>query len=377
MVARRARGRSVTGAQPRHRVLLTTDTVGGVWSYSVDLALAFADAGLAVELAILGPDVAVAALDERITLHRTGLALEWLGSAEEVRTARDALRGLAAEREAGIVHLHSPALVGGGRWQQPVVAVAHSCVGTWWHAIHPSEPLPEDLAWRAAMVAEGLREADAIVAPTAAFAASLNAVYGRTRPVTIIANGIAAQRRLPDHDGAIGIVTVGRLWDAAKNVQMLDAVAQRTGLCITAAGADISPFATRVALPHLRLAGSLDRRGVHRLLNRARIFASPARYEPFGLAALEAAQVGLALVLADIPTFRELWEGCAIFLPAEDIDAWSDTLSLLHDDTARCRELGLAARRRAADFTLPRQAAETSQLHRRCMSQLNLLGSAA
>ena len=48
---------------------------------------------------------------------------------------------------------------------------------------------------------------------------------------------------------------------------------------------------------------------------RCPIFVSAARYEPFGLAVLEAAQAGCALVLSDIPTFRELWDGAALFVP--------------------------------------------------------------
>jgi hypothetical protein len=35
--------------------------------------------------------------------------------------------------------------------------------------------------------------------------------------------------------------------------------------------------------------------------------------EPFGLAVLEAAQAGCPLVLSDLPGFRELWDGAALF----------------------------------------------------------------
>jgi glycosyltransferase involved in cell wall biosynthesis len=37
-------------------------------------------------------------------------------------------------------------------------------------------------------------------------------------------------------------------------------------------------------------------------------------YEPFGLTVLEAAISRCALVLSDIPTFRELWDGAALFV---------------------------------------------------------------
>ena len=50
------------------------------------------------------------------------------------------------------------------------------------------------------------------------------------------------------------------------------------------------------------------------MMARTAVFVSPALYEPFGLAVLEAAQAGCALVLSDIPTFRELWDGVALFV---------------------------------------------------------------
>ena len=37
------------------RVALTTDAVGGVWTYSLDLARELSEAGIAVELVVLGP----------------------------------------------------------------------------------------------------------------------------------------------------------------------------------------------------------------------------------------------------------------------------------------------------------------------------------
>ena len=51
---------------------------------------------------------------------------------------------------------------------------------------------------------------------------------------------------------------------------------------------------------------------------RAAIFVSSSVYEPFGLAVLEAAGSGAALVLSDIPTFRELWDEAALFAPPGD-----------------------------------------------------------
>lgn len=43
------------------------------------------------------------------------------------------------------------------------------------------------------------------------------------------------------------------------------------------------------------------------------IYVHPALCEPFGLAVVEAAQAGCALVLSEIAPLRENWEGAALF----------------------------------------------------------------
>lgn len=83
---------------------------------------------------------------------------------------------------------------------------------------------------------------------------------------------------------------------------------------------------------------------------RAAIFALPARYEPFGLAALDAASAGCALVLGDIPSLRETWDGAATFVPPDAPAALQSALeALIHDETRR-GAAARAARRRAARY---------------------------
>ena len=86
------------------------------------------------------------------------------------------------------------------------------------------------------------------------------------------------------------------------------------------------------------------------------VFVSPARYEPFGLAVLEAALSSCALVLGDIPTLRELWDGAALFVQPNDEAGLRDALEGLLADPARAAGLGLRARRRAQRYTAVRMA---------------------
>src|SRR3546814_625675 len=105
------------------------------------------------------------------------------------------------------------------------------------------------------------------------------------------------------------ILTAGRLWDGAKNVSTLAAIAPRLSWPVVAAGDARGPTGGTRAAGGLRMLGPLDAGDLAGWMGRAAIFASPARYEPFGLAVLEAALSGCGLVLGDIPTFRELWDG--------------------------------------------------------------------
>jgi glycosyltransferase involved in cell wall biosynthesis len=99
-------------------------------------------------------------------------------------------------------------------------------------------------------------------------------------------------------------------------------------------------------------------------LGGAAVFASPARYEPFGLGILEAAASGCALVLGDIPSLRENWDAAALFVPPDDRAAWRSTLGCLIADDQRREALGAAARQRAGRFTSERMAARYAALYR-------------
>jgi glycogen synthase len=94
------------------------------------------------------------------------------------------------------------------------------------------------------------------------------------------------------------------------------------------------------------------------------VFASPARYEPFGLAVLEAAQAGAALVLSDIPTFRELWDGAAVFLDPDDAESWAATLHRLAGAPGMAADLGQRAKLRSYRYDVRAMVDRTLDLYR-------------
>src|SRR5438270_10596672 len=100
-------------------------------------------------------------------------------------------------------------------------------------------------------------------------------------------------------------------------------------------------------------------------MERASIFALPARYEPFGLSALEAGLRGCALVLGDIASLREVWGDAAVFVTPSDDGALAAALDLLARDDAFRAGMGERARRRAARYTAAASAAATLALYRK------------
>ena len=350
------------------RVLLTADAVGGVWTYTLDFARALSDRGIGTVVAILGPkpspeqQARLQAIN-RVRMVITGLPLDWTArSTAEIRGAAAALASLASESRADLVHLHAPALAAVARYPVPVVAVAHSCVATWWRTIR-SGPLPEDFRWRFDLTRDGLAAADAVIAPTRGFADLLFAAYGDVARCVVVHNGRAAE---PSGGGERepAVLTAGRLWDEGKNAALLDRAAGLMDVPVFAAGPTQAPGGSRVCLANLRLLGTLPESALRRRMATARVFASAARYEPFGLTVLEAAQEGTALVLSDIPTFRELWDGAALFLDPDDGEAWAVTLGRLAAAPDRAAELGERARARSARYSVEAMAEQTLLVHR-------------
>jgi glycogen(starch) synthase len=338
------------------RILMTVDAVGGVWSYALTLCASLEAQAIDVTLACLGPRPSqaqrlAAAKLGNVRLFASNHRLEWMPDGwRDQEAAGRWLMDLADAEAADIVHVNGYALAA-LPWRRPTICVAHSCVSSWWRAVHGVSPPQEWEAYRRA-VARGLNAADRVIAPTNAFLSQLNACYDMQRSAQVIYNGSAIgphsaseRRRLPI------VFACGRPWDAAKNMSVLDSAAERVPWHVYLAGNLMGPDGGYFSSASLRTLGSLSNDDVIAWLRRASIFVHPALYEPFGLAVVEAAASGCALVLADIPTLRELWDGAAEFFDPRDARHLTATLDALIADPTRRRELGSAAQARAACYS--------------------------
>jgi glycosyltransferase involved in cell wall biosynthesis len=348
------------------RLFLTADSVGGVWQYTTELARALVPHGWDITVALLGPSPSrvqrAMADDASITLIDTGLLLDWMApDAAIVTETGAAVARLASEHRADIVQLNQPALAAGVTFGVPVAAVAHSCVGTWWQAVRSTEPEPADFGWQTALMQRGLSTVDALIAPSHAFANALQVRYALPTSPTVIYNGRTplGTRSRAVHDFAF---TAGRLWDEGKNVATLDRAAARLGMPFKAAGPISGPNGERAAFEHLHALGRVDEHVIANCLSARPVFVSAARYEPFGLAVLEAALAGCPLILSDIPTFRELWDGAAVFVDPDNSAGFACAIEELAGDVPQRLALGDLARRQAERFTPGRMAKDMNAL---------------
>ncbi len=344
-------------------ILLTADCVGGVWTYALDLIRALPQHNFV--LATMGdlPTASQRQLVESLphaTLRESPWKLEWMDEPwNDVKHAGRWLLELEREFEPDLIHLNGythAALP----FAAPVIVVAQSCVLSWWRAVR-GEDAPASWDYYRLRVTVGLQGADIVVSPSGAYLNELLAIYGEFGPSRVINNGAALPPYIL-HDKEPFVLCAGRLWDKAKNIAVLDQVDTHIAAPVRVAGAQTQGTQGFVA-SHVDLLGVLDQSALFDLTGQAAIWVHPARYEPFGLAVLEAAGRDCSLVLSDIPTLRELWEGAALFVEPDDVEGWSRTLQYLLDSPKERSQCAQQARERAKRYSLELFGAGYSALY--------------
>jgi len=335
-------------------VLMTADTVGGVWSHVLELAAGLGDVGMRVAIAAMGTPVTAAQREQvaripTVTLHERTYRLEWMADPwNDVRRAGQWLLRLEARLQPRLVHLNQFSF-GALPFKAPTLLVAHSCVLSWWRAVK-GEDAPANWDRYRRAVTRGLRSADVVVAPSQSMMTALERHYAPLPPARVIHNGRDGSHYHVGEKHAY-IVSAGRVWDEAKNVAALDAVAGDLPWPVLVAGERTTSAGHNLVARNVTALGHLGAEQLAAHLAHASIYALPARYEPFGLSILEAALSGCALVLGDIDSFRELWGDAAIFVPPNDADALRRALAMLIDNHVVRQMLGQRARERAARYT--------------------------
>jgi glycogen synthase len=344
----------------RMSILMTTDGVGGVWNYALRLVEALRAYHVHVALAVMGP-----ALDdhqrqeasrlENLTFYESTFKLEWMQDPwDDVDLAGQWLLSLEKSLRPDVIHLNG--LVHAALpWSHPVLVVAHSCVCSWFEAVHRCPPTAEWDEYRR-RVRQALERADSVTAPTAAALRSLGKHYGPFKSAGAIYNGCDSLDDTVEKTDEI-VFTTSRLWDPAKNAAVLDRAAKTMQWPVVAAGPLNGPDGQHIAFDAIRGLGYLDPAALHSWFRRAAVFVTPSLYEPFGLAALEAGLAGCALVLADIPSLHEIWGHAAVFFPPRDHRTLVREVDRLMEWPSLRQQYSRRAQTKARTYTVARMAA--------------------
>jgi glycogen(starch) synthase len=332
-------------------VLMTADTVGGVWTYALDLARQLGQRGVRVVLATMGAPPTPeqrheARVIDTLTVVDSSYRLEWMTEPwDDVQSAGTWLLELDRRVRPDVVHLNGYAH-GSLPFSAPVVITAHSCVLSWWSAVKGEEAPPSWDRYRAA-VHSGLAQADAVIAPTRAMAECLLRFHAPPSPVRVIPNGRDASHYSVGRKRPF-VLSAGRFWDEGKNVALVAEAAPAMPWPVYIAG-DTGDGPEPDSVTAL---GRLSTSCLAQWYAQAAVYALPARYEPFGLSALEAALSGCALVLGDIPSLREVWGSAAVFVHPDDAGGLARAVTRLANDEAYRRDMAARASRRAGQYSL-------------------------
>lgn len=360
-------------------VLVTGDTITGVWTYTRELVTSLVTSGVRVTLVSFGeiplPEQTwwmdnLHGLDYRPTAFR----LEWMQDGEsDYNDSCRYLEAVTREVKPDILHLSQYSL-GTLDVELPRVVVAHGDLVSWWLAVHGHAPKDTRwLEWYRNTVSQGLAAADVVVSPSAWMQKTLRACYVRPRRELVIHNGRNPIFFNPYVSKDDSVLAVGQLWDAGKQVSLLTKHPHSIPVCIvgseepgprprTAIRADV-----KLAIDKISIAfkGPQTEAQLRNLYSRSSVYAATSRYEPFGMGALEAAFSRCAIVANDIPTFREVWGDSALYFRTNDAESLAETISMLADDRELCRAHGNLAYQRARErFTARRMIEQYLQLYR-------------
>lgn len=352
------------------RILMTTDAVGGVWHYSIDLARCLLNEQMEVVLVCTGPEPGASQMQQVKNLQKYGLTfyhrpyrLEWMDEPwEDVQKANDWIKEIFAKEKPSLLHFncYAPASLD---WEVPTLLVAHSCVASWWQSVK-DEPLPDRFGTYFHTVQAAFQKADAVIFPSQGMADLCVRAYGSISSAQVVYNGteLPLVDPLYEFNSKMPIIfSMGRLWDEAKNIDLLLKAAPYINSEIFIAGAKSKD----IPCPrNVRFLGKLSHQQVMNWLKISAVYTLPVRYEPFGLSFLEAASHQCALVGGDTPTLREIWGKSMTYVDQDDAKGLAKACNSLLDYPSESRRKGEEAYQCAKKYPLHKMKEQYLDIYR-------------
>lgn len=360
-------------------VLVTTDTLTGVWAYTRELVTGLVNRGVRVTLVSFGEIPLPAQTSwmeslQDLDYRPTAFRLDWMQQADQdLRESFSYLTSLVHEVQPDLLHCNHMCY-GSLPVRPPRVVTAHQELIGWWRAVHGRDPDDRRwLNWYREVIRRGIAGASAVVAPSQWMLDEICSCYSQPRYSRVIYPGRNPLLFNPYVSKDDSVLAVGRLLDAGRQVSLLTQHSHPMPVCIVAtdgpAGAPQIPIRADVKVAtetvSVALKGAQTDSQMRALYSRASIYAATARYEPFGLQAVEAALSRCAVVANDIPSMREIWGNDALYFRTNDSASLAEVIHRLSSQRDLCRGYANRAYHRArARFTAKSMLDAYQQLYR-------------
>ena len=355
-------------------ILITADAMGGVWTYTRELASGLTKLGAKITLVSFGeipaPDQTAWVHELGIDYRPTAFKLEWMQDCEaDLEDSARFLQAVIDEVHPDLLHLNQ-FYYGALETAQPKIVVAHSDVVSWFQEVHGGGPKDARWGfWYRDMVVRGLSGANAVVAPTRWMLETVKELFVTPKLGSVIYNGRTPSLFNPHVSKERYAASAGRIWDFGKNAALLTKI--DPPYVIHLAGCDESPNQGEERQPFfgegkkVAYRGVLNEKQIQQLFSRAEVYVATSQYEPFGLAPLEAALSRCALVLSDIPTFRELWGDSAVYFERNNPESLQAALTQMYrDHELRATYAKLAYDRATRRYTAQRMSEEYFEVYK-------------
>jgi glycogen synthase len=331
------------------KILMTSDTLSGVWANSIELAQALSKNGHQIALATMGRPLSTKQHWEieqilGVTLFERPFKLEWMDNPwSDLEAAGEWLLCLEQQLQPHLIHLNGYAH-GALPWQAPTVIAGYPCALSWRQGIKSRTALP---TWKLQhYIKRSLQTADIVLAPNQATLSALKRDYGPLPHSRLAPHGRRSSP-LECHKKELFVLTMGGVEHRTESIATLETVAPMLPWPIGLADEENGFAGHSLQLHHLKQLGSLSFEQLMPWIDRASIFTSLAPAGPFDVPTLEAALAECALVLADRPDLRQVWGDAALYVPPEDPAALEVALVLLMIDPMYRQIMTKRARRQA------------------------------
>jgi glycosyltransferase involved in cell wall biosynthesis len=365
-------------------VLITSDTLNGNWTYARELVSGLIARGLRVTLVSFGE---IPLPEQTVWMERlhglayrpTAFRLDWMQEGQrDFEDSSAYLCSLVKETRPDVFHSNH-LCYGALAVPIPRVVVAHGDLITWWKAVHGREPKDSAwLRWYRQIIARGLAEASALVAPSEWMLNTIRSCYSGCYREQVIHHGRNPILFNPYVAKEDSVLAIGRLLDPAKQVNLLTQQPHPVPVCIVGEDGSEQPARSPVRADvkfsdgnsGISLKGPQSEAELRLLYSRAALYAGTHRYDPSGMTVLEAALSRCALILNDIPALREIWGPAAVYFRTNEAESLAEAVRILSTDVQLRRNFANRAFQRAREsFNAHRMTDNYIQLYRSVAAQ--------